>query len=191
MICSDSGIERAIVGHKGAPPDGVLDHRMAPLANRQSRRCHRRAAGQSAATPRLRPSATNTSKIASALLIAFERGIMQPPTCSRTRASKVSLQFLHEAFGVEHLGFVFFELRRDIALAIGQGLLAQIIAPARTSNATVGHLDVVAEHPVVAHLQRMNAGAPPLAGFESARSNLWRGCACRESRRARHRIRRE
>src|SRR5262249_57066330 len=67
--------------------------------------------------------------------------------------------------GAEHLLFVFLQRRGDEALAAGNRLLAVVI---RRNGVQVRlrDFDVVAEHAVVADLQRVDAGPRPLALFE-------------------------
>ena len=60
--------------------------------------------------------------------------------------------------------FQFFQLLGDVPLPIGQGLLADVVLRHLVLVA-VGHLDVVAEHPVVACFQLGDAGAFPLPGL--------------------------
>ena len=67
--------------------------------------------------------------------------------------------------GAEHLLFVFFQRRRDEPLAAGDRLLAVIVGR-NGVQVRLRDLDVVAEHAVVAHLQRVDAGARALALFE-------------------------
>src|SRR5919197_272503 len=59
--------------------------------------------------------------------------------------------------GAEHLLFVLFERRRDEALTASDRLLAVIVARHR-AKIRLRHLDVVAEHAVVADLQRSDPG---------------------------------
>ena len=67
--------------------------------------------------------------------------------------------------GAQHLLFVFLQRRRDEPLAAGDRLLAVIVGRDRV-QIRLRDLDVVAEHAVVAHLQRVDAGARALALFE-------------------------
>src|SRR5262245_43670554 len=68
-------------------------------------------------------------------------------------------------FRPEYFRLVFFELRRDEALAAGDRLLARVVAR-HELEVRVGDLDVVAEHLVVAHLERCDPRASALACFE-------------------------
>src|SRR5438270_4413572 len=62
----------------------------------------------------------------------------------------------HRALRVEDEGFLLFQLRRDVALAIDQRLLAHVLGGDRLAVGMTD-LDVVAEHLVEAHLERPNA----------------------------------
>ncbi len=64
----------------------------------------------------------------------------------------------HRTLRVENEGFLLLELRRDVALAVDQRLLADVLGGDRF---TVGvtDLDVVAEHLVEANLERPDATA--------------------------------
>ena len=67
-------------------------------------------------------------------------------------------------FGGEHLGFQLFEFLGNVAFAVCQGLLADV-ALGHLVNEGLGHLDVIAEHPVIAHLEGADAGFFPLIGL--------------------------
>ena len=64
--------------------------------------------------------------------------------------------------GAEDLLFVFLQRRRDEALAAGDRLLAVVVGR-HGAQVRLRDLDVVAEHAVVADLQRRDAGARALA----------------------------
>ena len=68
------------------------------------------------------------------------------------------------AVGGEELLFVLLQLGRDVALRVGDGLLAEVVDG---DGLAVGvrDLDVIAEDPVVADLERGDAGAGPLHGL--------------------------
>ena len=66
--------------------------------------------------------------------------------------------------GAQNAVFQVFQLLGDVALATGQGLLADVVLRHLVFIA-VGHLDVVAEHPVIAGFQLGDAGALPLPGL--------------------------
>ena len=67
--------------------------------------------------------------------------------------------------GAEDFLLVFLQRRRDEPLAAGDRLLAVVVRRHRV-QIRFRDLDVVAEHAVVAHLQRVDAGARALALFE-------------------------
>ena len=80
--------------------------------------------------------------------------------------SNSSISALENALvGAEHLLFVFLQRRRDEPLAAGDRLLPVVVGRHRV-QIRFRDLDVVAEHAVVAHLQRVDAGARALAFFE-------------------------
>ena len=62
----------------------------------------------------------------------------------------------------EDFAFVVLQLRRGEALGIDQRLFALVVGR-REREVRLGDLDVVAEDRVIAHLQRADAGALPLA----------------------------
>ena len=66
--------------------------------------------------------------------------------------------------GAQNAVFQVFQLLGDVALAAGEGLLADVIL-GHLVFVAVGHLDVIAEHPVVAGFQLGDAGALPLPGL--------------------------
>ncbi len=57
----------------------------------------------------------------------LERRIMRRDLLAHPRQQR-RFEFLHQALGIEHLGFVLFELRSDVTLAVGDRLLADVIA---------------------------------------------------------------
>ena len=67
--------------------------------------------------------------------------------------------------GAEHFLLVFLQRRRDEPLSTGDRLLAVVVGRHRM-QVRLRNLDVVAEHAVVADLQRVDAGASALAFFE-------------------------
>ncbi|OQB00694.1 MAG: hypothetical protein BWY25_01691 [Chloroflexi bacterium ADurb.Bin222] len=87
-------------------------------------------------------------------------------------AEQPRLQLVDALLGIEHQAFVFFELRRDVALRVDQRLFADVI---RRHGPGIGvrDLDVVAKDLIVAHLQGLDAraraflalqGSDPLTG---------------------------
>ena len=86
----------------------------------------------------------------------------------------------------EHLLFVFLQRRRDEALAAGDRLLAVIVGR-HGVQVRLRDLDVVAEHAVVADLQRRDAGARALALFHLGDDLLARSADRAAARRARGR----
>ena len=78
---------------------------------------------------------------------------------------QVVFQLLGPLARAEHGGLLLLQLRRDVALGVLEGLLADVVighlVPVR-----VGHFDVVAEHLVEADLQAGDAGAGRLFGLE-------------------------
>ena len=75
------------------------------------------------------------------------------------------LQLLEAFFGAQYLGLVLLQVRGDVALAIGQGLLADVV---RGHPAQIGlaDLDIVPEDLVEADLERGDAGALALVGLQ-------------------------
>ena len=68
-------------------------------------------------------------------------------------------------FGVEHFALVILQLGGGEALGVDQGLLAFVVG-GREVQIGAGDFDVVAEDVVEADLQRGDAGALALAGFD-------------------------
>ena len=68
-------------------------------------------------------------------------------------------------FGVEHFALVVLQLGSGEALGVGQGLLALVVGGGQVLVGS-GDFDVVAEDVVEAHLERRDAGALALAGFD-------------------------
>ena len=81
----------------------------------------------------------------------------------------VGEEFLFEGedlvFGVEHFALVVLQLGRGEALGVDQGLLALVVG-GREVLIGAGDFDVVAEDVVEADLERGDAGALALAGFD-------------------------
>ena len=67
-------------------------------------------------------------------------------------------------FGGENLGFQVFQLLGDVALAVGQGLLADV-GGGHLVHKGFADFDIIAEDPVKAHLQGADAGFFPLTGL--------------------------
>ena len=77
-----------------------------------------------------------------------------------------ALQLLHALLGVEEHGLVLLELRGDEPLPANQCLTPGVIVW-DMSEIGVADLYVVAEDPVVAHLQRPDAGAVTLGALQA------------------------
>ena len=67
--------------------------------------------------------------------------------------------------GRKHLALQCLELGGDVALAVGERLLTNIIRRS-LFDIRFGNFDIIAEHFVIAHPELGNAGALPLAGFD-------------------------
>ncbi len=67
--------------------------------------------------------------------------------------------------GAGHLSFQLAQLLGGIALGVGQGLPSHIVL-GHHGVVGLGHLDVVAKHTVILHLEVFNAGGFPLAGLQ-------------------------
>ena len=67
-------------------------------------------------------------------------------------------------FGGEHLLFQLFQFRCDVALAVGQSLLADVVHGYLVDKG-LGNFNVVTENTVVADFQRADAGLLPLCGL--------------------------
>ena len=83
----------------------------------------------------------------------------------RTSREQLLLERQDLLLGVEHLALVVLQLRRGEALGVGQRLLALVVGR-RQVQVGARDLDVVAEDVVEPHLQRLDAGALPLARFD-------------------------
>ena len=83
----------------------------------------------------------------------------------RTSAKSSLLERQNLLLGVEHLALVVLQLRRGEALGVDQRLLAFVIG-GREVQIGVGDFDVVAEDVIEADLERLDAGALPLARFD-------------------------
>ena len=73
--------------------------------------------------------------------------------------------------GGEYLVFQILQLLGDVALAVGEGLLADVMLRHLVGQG-FGHLDIVAEDPVVAHPQGADAGFLFFRGFDSQNGAL-------------------
>ena len=78
---------------------------------------------------------------------------------------EAGLQLRDALPGVQNQRLVFLELRREEALAADQRLLADVVR-GHLRQVGVGDLDVVAEDPVVADLERLYARPLPFLGFQ-------------------------
>ena len=95
------------------------------------------------------------------------------------------LQVQDLLFRAQDLLLVLLQLRRDEPLGVGQRLLADIVLR-HVREIRLGDLDIVAEDPVVAHLERIDAGPLPLALLDGRDPALAFGadaCAVRPVRR--------
>ena len=63
-------------------------------------------------------------------------------------------------FGGKHLIFQLLQLLGDVALAVGKGLLADIICGYLVDKG-LGHLNIITEYPVEAHFQGADSGFFP------------------------------
>ena len=79
-------------------------------------------------------------------------------------AQQTGLEVDAAAVGGEEFLFILLQLGRDVALRVGDRLLAEVVDGDRLAVG-VGDLDVIAEDPVVADLERGDAGAGPLHGL--------------------------
>ena len=97
-----------------------------------------------------------------------QRGRLNPPPLGRHGVAKLHeqlvFQFLRLFVGREHFFFVFLQLRRDVALGVFDGLLADVIG-GNPFAVGVRDLDVIAEHLVEADLQVRNARPLGLLGL--------------------------
>ena len=66
--------------------------------------------------------------------------------------------------GGEYLIFQLLQLLGDVALAVGKGLLADVVFR-HLIHKGLGYLNIIAEYPVEAHLQGADAGFFPFGGF--------------------------
>ena len=133
--------------------------------------------------------ANNTSSSAERTLVSFKADKMNARALRAPRAAKPISNFSINSC-VENLGLVLFQLRGDVALAVGEGLFAHVVVGHRL-EVGLRDFNVVAEDPVVSHFKRMDAGALPLCLPRNGRSIPWRELRSRESRRAPHRSRHE
>ena len=72
---------------------------------------------------------------------------------------------------MQNLVLVFLERRRDVPLASGNRLLADVVV-GRVGEIRLGDLDVIPEHPVVADLQRRDPGAGAFGFFHRRNGGL-------------------
>ncbi len=79
-----------------------------------------------------------------------------------TNAEEEFIFKLHQALLRAGDGLLqFLEFRRDVALGVGKRLLA-LVAIRHEMLVGFGHIDIIAEHAVIADLQVFNAGCRPL-----------------------------
>ena len=67
--------------------------------------------------------------------------------------------------GGEHLVFQLLQFLGDVAFAVGQGLLADVVFRHLVDKG-LGYFNIISEHPVEAHLQGADAGFLPLRGLD-------------------------
>ena len=67
--------------------------------------------------------------------------------------------------GGEHLVFQLLQLLGDVAFAVGQGLLADVVG-GNLVHEGFGYLNIITKYPVEAHLQGADAGFLPLRGLD-------------------------
>ena len=162
-------VELEVVGHEGLAP-ASLDHRVAAVLDRGSRRRRRPSGGRSRGGRRTRPGPARTSSAATSAADPLQaQGL--PATVSRTSRNRLVLEVADALLGAEDLLLVLLELRRDEALGVDQRLLAHVVGRDPV-QVRLGDLDVVAEDLVVADLERADAGALPLAASSWAMKPL-------------------
>ena len=116
------------------------------------------------------PSAAVSARPASTSSAATARAVSSTraeaaDTVAAQRLEELELALDAALVGAEHLLLVLLERRRDEALAAGDRLLADVVVGHRV-QVRLRDLDVVAEDAVEAHLERLDAGARALGGFE-------------------------
>ena len=75
---------------------------------------------------------------------------------------ELSLKLADAFLCVEDEGLIFFQIRRDVALTVSEGLFANIVS-GDAARVGVSDLDIVAGAFVVADFEVIDAGASPLA----------------------------
>ena len=93
----------------------------------------------------------------------FKKHCVSPPF-SKPRLFYLSLIHIFQTNGaflrMQERVFLFLQLRGDVALGVGQRLLADIaVFFLDLRRRALGHFDIIAEHPVVADFQRLNSSA--------------------------------
>ena len=144
-------IERDVVRHERVRRRSARR----PDAARRPRPARRRrasAASCSCSTAAVSASAASTSSAARPRAVSWMRGA-SAATRGAQRLEQLDFALDDPLVGAEHLLFVLLQRRRDEALAAGDGLLAVVVGR-HAGEVRLRDLDVVAEHAVVADLER-------------------------------------
>ena len=155
---------------------------------RRARRRRARAAWCSCRASRSRPGPRARRASPARARVSSSRAASAATRC-RSASNSSSSRSTTPLVGAEHLLFVVLERRRDEALAAGDRLLAVIVG-GHGVQVRLRDLDVVAEHAIEAHLERVDAGARRARALPSRRSPACRSARCGAARRARGRRRR-
>ena len=155
-------VHHQVVGHEGCFAD-LFDHRVAPAADRQPGVVAKAGAAQIEALGALGKAAQHVESGDAV------RAVLQRGQGRHQRFEQLLVQHLLALQCAlacrQHLVLEGLEFRRDEALGALERLAADVIVR-RLVRFAAADLDVIAVHPVVADLERVDAGALALALFQ-------------------------
>ena len=148
-----------IVGHKQAVLQHLLHHRVAALPDEDLGACgHLR--------PAVAPLGSHSGQGAQHIHGSHRRrSLLDPPGPLGDELPEAGEQLVFQGSDSvlcrEHCGLQLLQLLGDVPLTVGQSLLSDVMRR-HLGLEGLGHLDVIAEDPVIAHLQGADAGLLPL-----------------------------
>ncbi len=166
------GVQEGVVWHKEGVFEHLLDHGVAPLADFDGPRKIHLGAGVVVVHSGLGKAAQHVRACHGPGSGLDPGGVVGQGLADLGKA--LVFQGVDPVLGREDGVFQLLELFGDIALAVDQGLLADVRVR-HQAHLALGHLDVVAEDAVVAHPQVFDAGFFLLSGFDAGQHILAAG----------------
>ena len=154
-----------VVGHEGPGRQDLVEHGVAAVADVSTASSHSSGRTVAAATWPARPATPARRAWPAPRAVCSSRCVWAGHLAAQ-HDEQVVFALVDLLLGRQHLFFVFLQFRRDVALGVLEGLLAQVVGR-HLAGVGVGDLDVIAEDLVVADLQAGDAGAGDFLGLEA------------------------